>query len=169
AVKHRRVAHAAAQGLLILLLTYDAGVAGQRLLRIAQPVAVVHVHHIIGGEQARQVARTEGAGLPRAGIRAPVARAAAAVAQRDAGYDPDHDRTERLRQTVSEHAVGYVRHGGDVGIQRPVVIAADGCGIDPGNADVLLDDAVELIQGFGGVPGEEVLEGSSVFQVHGDR
>src|SRR5690606_13678938 len=107
-----------------------------------------------------------GAGLPRVGIRAPVARAAAAVEQRDAGYDLYHDRTERLRQIVSEHAVGYVRHGGDVGIQRPVVIAADGRGIDPGNTDVLLDDAVELVQGFGGVPGEAVLEGSSVFQVH---
>src|SRR5690554_2294718 len=87
-------------------MTYDAGVAGQRLLRIAQPVAVVHVHHIVSGEQARQVARTEGAGLPRVGIRAPVACTAAAVEQGEVGYDLDHDRTERLRQTVSEHAVG---------------------------------------------------------------
>ena len=125
AVTHQGVAHAGTQALLVILTANDTGVAGQRTLRVAEPVAVVHVGDVVAAKQTGQIAGAKGAGLCGVLIGLPVTGRAAAVQQWQAGCN-GHDCLARAgHQAGSQHAVRYVGYHGDIRIQRTRVAATN--------------------------------------------
>ncbi len=164
ALQRHGVAQARAQALLGAGGTEDGRVAGERRIGVGEPVAVVHVAHVVVALQVGHARRADGALLHGIRIGLPVAGTAGAVEER-------HARQRRCdglavgRGAGGQLARGHVGHRAHVGIPGPGAPAPHGHGVDPGNGGFLALDGDEFVERAGLVPAHPVAEGAVVLAI----